>query len=72
MDKQALKKLFEALPWGGITAIAKQVGVANDTVKKVLDGRSDNMDVLTAAVEFMEKHKTKQNELNAKVASLVN
>lgn len=72
MDKQALKKLLDALPWGGITAIAKKAGVSNDTVKKVLESRSENMAVLKAAVEFMEKHKTEQKKINEKLSELVN
>lgn len=65
-------KIKEQLPHGAQTEIAKMANVANSTVLKVLNGDSDNINVLNAIADYMEKQKQQKSAAINRISLLLN
>jgi predicted transcriptional regulator len=70
--KVDFEKIKKQLPHGAKTEIAKMANVANSTVLKVLNGESDNIDVLTAIADYLTNLKNKKEATNNRLTSLIN
>lgn len=69
--KVDFEKIKEQLPQGAQTEIAKMANVANSTVFQVLKGKSQNIAVLNAIADYLEKQtELKESALN-RIASIM-
>src|SRR5690554_5294310 len=57
-----MKNLRQAMPWGGISKLAKQFEVSDTQIAKILDGKVMRADVLDAAEELILEDKRQRKE----------
>ncbi len=70
-SKLDFSKIKEQLPHGAQTEIAKMANVTNNTVHLVLNGKSDNISVLNAIADYLEKIKEQKNTAVDRISSLL-
>lgn len=64
-------KIRKQLPHGSQTEIAKKASVHINLVHRVLNGKSDNIQVLTAIADYLSDLKEKENNVIDRLTSLV-
>lgn len=57
-----MKNLRKSMPWGAISKLAKQFGVSDTQIAKILDGKVMRIDVLDAAEELILEAKRQKQE----------
>jgi predicted transcriptional regulator len=65
------KKIKEQLPHGAQTKIAKMANVALSTVHLVLNGKSDNEDVVNAVIDYLTELQVKKKSAQRKLSLLI-
>jgi len=68
---EALKIIRDELPRGAQQQIAKNINVHYVLVNRVLNGTSDNMEVMTAIADYYSDYKKKMDEVSARLNALV-
>lgn len=55
-EKQKIRLLKKCLPHGSMKKIAKQLGMSEISITKILDGQWSNQKVIDASVELLKNH----------------
>lgn len=66
-----IEKIREQLPYGAQTEIAKLAQTTVVAVNRVLAGKSKDLEILNIVADYLAKHKAKQEEVNKKLAALI-
>ncbi len=70
MTTDTFKKLKEKLPRGYAKTIANKLDISESTVRKVLNGQRNNLNVIEAAIELAKKALQRQNDMKKEIESL--
>lgn len=70
LSTKSLNALKKALPHGSVKAIAERMNLDASTVSKVLDGKSNNLEVIEVALQVAKEAKAKRRDLENRITEL--
>lgn len=70
-SKINIDKIKSKLPFGAQTKIAKKANVSVSNVNRVLNGKSEDAEILNAIADYLSELKIKQLKVNSRLASLI-
>lgn len=68
---ESITKIKEQLPQGAQAEIAKRANVHFSLVHRVLNGKSENVDVLNAIADYLTELKQKKEAALKRISSLI-
>jgi hypothetical protein len=66
MEKHQLESLRELLPRGWQPELKKRTGKSDTHISEVLNGKTEGLDVLEAALELAQENQKRKKDLQAK------